>query len=257
MNSEALSMQGSFVVEQKLIDGVLLVVKETEQLRWFEYGGFSTQSVMNKHQPTQILTPVSRSLLLFLLFKQAPLSILNLGLGGAALERALVTIPNLTLSAVEASPTIIDMATSYFNLPEQVKVFCQKAEQYIDQTTEVYDVVICDLFIGEKSPDFLFCDDFYEQVASITCDQAVLMINIQADTNLQLFNALSAIKKQFPHIALVEFTDYSNIVLICSLQKIPNLSILVKDAKELTQSILFDINSLLDKIIYINNLSSE
>lgn len=253
MNSEALPLEGFFVVEQKMIDGVLLVVKETDQLRWFEYGGFSTQSVMNTHQPTQILTPVSRSLLLFLLFKQAPLSILNLGLGGAALDRALVTIPNLTLTAVEASQSIIDMAANYFKLPEQVKVFCQKAEQYINQTTDIYDVVICDLFIGEKSPDFLFSSDFYEQIANITTEQAVLMINIQADTNQGLFNALSAIKKQFPHIALVEFSDYSNIVLICSLQKIPDLSVQVKDTTELTQSILFDIESLLDKVIYINS----
>lgn len=253
MNSEALPLEGFFVVEQKMIDGVLLVVKETDQLRWFEYGGFSTQSMMNKHQPTQILTPVSRSLLLFLLFKQAPLSILNLGLGGAALERALVTIPNLTLTAVEASQSIIDMAANYFKLPKQVKVFCQKAEQYINQTTDIYDVVICDLFIGEKSPDFLFSSDFYEQIANITTEQAVLMINIQADTNQELFNALSAIKKQFPHIALVEFSDYSNIVLICSLQKIPDLSVQVKDTIELTQSILFDIESLLDKVIYINS----
>ena len=253
MNSEALPLEGFFVVEQKMIDGVLLVVKETDQLRWFEYGGFSTQSVMNTHQPTQILTPVSRSLLLFLLFKQAPLSILNLGLGGAALDRALVTIPNLTLTAVEASQSIIDMAANYFKLPEQVKVFCQKAEQYINQTTDIYDVVICDLFIGEKSPDFLFSSDFYEQIANITTEQAVLMINIQADTNQELFNALSAIKKQFPHIALVEFSDYSNIVLICSLQKIPDLSVQVKDTTELTQSILFDIESLLDKVIYINS----
>lgn len=256
MNREALPMECSFVVEQKMIDGVLLVVKETDQLRWFEYGGFSIQSVMNKHLSTKILTPVSRSLLLFLLFKKTPLSILNLGLGGAALERALVTIPNLTLTAVEASQSIIDMATSYFNLPKQVKVFCQKAEQYIDQTTEVYDVVICDLFIGEKSPDFLFSSNFYEQIANITTEQAVLMINIQADTNQELFNALSAIKKQFPHIALVEFTDYSNIVLICSLQKIPDLSILVKDTTELTQSILFNIDRLLDKVIYINSEAS-
>ena len=253
MDSEALLMEDSFIVEQKMIDGGLLVVKETEQLKWFEYAGFSTQSVMNKHKPTQILTPVSRSLLLFLLFKQAPLSILNLGLGGAGLERALVTIPNLTLTAVEASQSIIEMARSYFNLPKEVKVYCQKAEQYVDHTTEVYDVVICDLFIGEKSPYFLFSDHFYQQIGNITCDQAVLMINLQADTNLQLFNALSAIKKQFPHIALVEFTDYSNIVLICSLQKIPNLSILFKDTTELTQSILFDIDSLLDKVIYIPN----
>jgi len=241
----------SSTVHQQYIDGVLLEIKETKQYRWFEYGGISIQSLMSIAQPEKVMMPVSQSLLLFLLIRNGSLNVLNLGLGGGALDRALVNIPNLSLSSVDASQPIIDMAKYYFNLPGKVEVFCQQAEQFIHKTTTQYDVVLCDLFIGEENPGFLFTDIFYEQLAKITNHRAIISINIQADTNEQLLLALFAIKKHFPCVALIEFEDYSNIVIICSLEKIPNKAVLKQRLAEFILLDLTGLGDIIEKISYI------
>lgn len=255
MNFKKLLAKKHAVVHQQDVDGSVLAVKETEQYRWFEYGGNIVQSLMNKAEPQQILTPVSQSLLLFLLWKSKPLKILNLGLGGASLERTLATMPSLLITSVESSQAVIDMAKRYFNLPQKIHVVCQKAEQFVQQTHmqsyTKYDVILCDLFIDERSPEFLFTHDFYFQLSSIVVDKAVVIINIQAESDEQLLTALLEIKKHFPYVALIEFDDYKNIVLICSLAEIPNRETLQERLTEFTQVSFTDLEKVIKKIRYI------
>ncbi len=235
--------------------GSVLSVKETADYRWFEYGGEVVQSLMCKAVPEQILTPISQSLLVFLLWRSRPLKVLNLGLGGASLERSLATIPSVLITSVEYSQAVIDMAKRYFNLPKKVHVVCQKAEDFIQQphneTYTKYDVVLCDLFLEEKSPEFLFTQDFYFHLNNITNDEAVVMINLQAESDEQLLTALIGIKQHFPYIALIEFDDYKNIVLICSLVEIPNRDILNEALKNFEQINFTELNKVIKKIRYI------
>lgn len=255
MNFKKLLAKKHTVVHQQSIEGSVLAVKETDKYRWFEYGGSVVQSLMNKEDPQQILTPVSQSLLLFLLWKSKPLKILNLGLGGASLERTLATMPSLLITSVESSQAVIDMAQHYFYLPKKVHVVCEKAERFVQQTHAQsytkYDVILCDLFIEEKSPHFLFSRDFYLQLRGIVTAKAVVMINIQAESDEQLLMALLEIKKNFPYIALIEFDDYKNIVLICSLAEIPNREILQENLREFTQVNFTDLDKVIKKIRYI------
>ncbi|WP_441003391.1 spermidine synthase [Pseudocolwellia agarivorans] len=243
------------LLHQQDAGGSVLSVKETADYRWFEYGGEVVQSLMCKAVPEQILTPISQSLLVFLLWRSRPLKVLNLGLGGASLERSLATIPSVLITSVEYSQAVIDMAKRYFNLPKKVHVVCQKAEDFIQQPHNEaytkYDVVLCDLFLEEKSPEFLFTQDFYFHLNNITNDKAVVMINLQAESDEQLLTALIGIKQHFPYIALIEFDDYKNIVLICSLAEIPNRNILNEQLKNFDQINFTELNKVIKKIRYI------
>ena len=238
--------------EQNL-DGSQLTVKETVDYRWFELAGNDVQSIMSRATPEQIITPVSQSLLLFLLWKSKPLKVLSLGLGGAAFERTLASIPSVLITSVEASQPIIDMAKQFFNLPKKVHVVCQKAEDYVQQTqTQIkFDVVICDLFYAEKSPEFLFSHEFYGNLKNISADASVMMINLQADTDEQLLKALLAMKKHFTYLALIEFDDYKNIVLICSNVEIPEREDLQKRLANFKGVSFTDLNKVIPKIRYI------
>lgn len=251
MDLKKLFTKKHITLYQQNVDGCLLAVKETAQYRWFEYSGASVQSLMDKERPEQILLPVYQSLLLFLLLKRKPLKLLNLGLGGASIERALALVPDLCLTSVEASQAIIDMAKDYFYLPEEVCVVCQKAEHFIQQTKSVYDVVLCDLFIGKKNPDFLFKQSFYAQLAKITSDNALLMINLQADNNEQLLRTLLIIRKFFPYIALMEFSDYKNIVIMCSSHEIPAREILQEELNNFTQVAFTCLDKVIEEMHYI------
>jgi len=226
MDLDKLRNEKHCIIAHKIIEGKSLTIKETAQYRWFEYGGNSIQSLMSLSKPEQLISPIYQSLLLFLLWVKGPINLLNLGLGGASIERALSGLPEIKLTAVESSPYIIEMAKRHFHLSENVELYCQNAEQYIRDTKSKYNIVLCDLFIAEKSPEFLFSHNFYFDIAKIVNKKAVIILNIQADNEQQLMHALLAIKEQFPHIALIEFDDFVNIVLICSSYKIPEPNVL-------------------------------
>lgn len=233
------------------IDGRTLAVKETAEYRWFEYGGQSVQSLMTKAAPEKISTPVSEALLLFLLFDSKPLEILNLGLGGASIERALAMIPSLRITSVEASQPIIEIARRYFRLPKESQVICQKAEQFVKQATTKYDVVLCDLFVDERNPVFLSSQDFYVQLDKITSDEAVILLNIQAETEEELLLTLLSIKQQFPYIVLIEFDGYKNIVLVCSSHEIPPRYVLQERLADYTQIIFTCLDKVIEKMRYL------
>jgi len=248
---EQLLTNNATLLHQQVLGGYLLEVKETSQYRWFEYDGASIQSLMSKAAQEKVIMPVSQSLLLFLLLENNPTNILSLGLGGASIERALVAIPNIKITAIDASQPIIDMARRYFYLPNSVEVYCQQAEQFVEETTIQYDVVLCDLFIGEKNPEFLFTELFYKQLSQITSCKAVVSLNIKAQNNEQLLNMLFTIKKYFPNIVLIEFEDYSNIVIICSYQTIPNQTILQQRLLDFTGVDLSGLDRAIEKMSYI------
>lgn len=259
LNIKALLNKQHTVLFQQTVNNSELVVKETADYRWFEFGGQIIQSLMHKKQPRQLFTPVSQSLLLFLLWKNQPLKVLNLGLGGASIERMLAPMPQLLLTSVEASQTVIDIAQQYFKLPQKVRVICEHAEHYVQQVNVTangqFDVVICDVFVDEKSPEFLFSTDFYLHLSQITNDKAVVMINIQAESNEQLFSALFAVKQYFAYVALIEFDDYKNIVLVCSASEIPAKEVLKQKLESFPQSGAALLTQAINKIRYIPHLN--
>ncbi|MDX1735557.1 MAG: hypothetical protein R3228_14380 [Halioglobus sp.] len=215
--------------------GRMLTVKETAEHRWFEYGGQSVQSIMNKAKPEQLVTPVSQALLIFLLFDGQPRKILNLGLGGASLERALANVPGCVVTSVEKYQPVIDIARRFFKLPQQAHVVCQSAEQFVQTADAKYEAVLCDLFFDEKLPGFLATEEFFFQLYKITSDKAVVMLNTQVETEEELLSILIAVRKHFPYIALIEFERYKNVVMICSSHKIPSRALLRKGIANYTQ----------------------
>ena len=236
---------------QKDVNGKVLQVKETADYRWFEYGGKSVQSLMNKLTPEQIVTPVCQSLLLFVLLQSKPFKVLNLGLGGGDFERTLSGVPNISLTSIEASQSIIDISKKFFYLPSEVKVICQQAEQFIYQTESNYDVIICDLFIGESNPAFIFTSEFYKQLGKITNNKSLIMVNFQVNSEQALLSALLAIKQYFPHIALIEFKDYSNIVVMCCKSTLTSKDVLEKRLTEYKFINFTDLNKAIHNMIYI------
>ncbi len=251
MNLNKLLAKKCTTLHEQTINGSKLAVKETAEYRWFECGGQDIQSLMSLQKPEQVLTPVSQSLLMFLLWNNRPLKVLNLGLGGGTFERALALVPSLSLTSVELSQQIIDMAKQYFKLAEAAHVVCDSAENFIESTNSKYDVVLCDLFIDEKNPDFLFSNNFYEQLKKIMLTKATVMLNVQADTDEQLLFALCAIKKAFPYVALIEFSDYKNIVVICSTVEIPNRTILSEKLASFNKIDLSGVEKIIPQIRYI------
>jgi spermidine synthase len=182
--------------------------------------------------------------------------VLNLGLGAGTLERSLSTFSGVSVTSVESAKSIIDMAKKYFYLPDIIDVVCQDALQFVLQTKEQFDVVLCDLFIGEKNPAFLFSGDFYQRLVNITTEHAVISLNINAESNQQLFQILSTIKHFFPYVGLIEFIDYSNLVIIASKSDIPNQQTLKQTLSETSELANLNLEAAINKLTFIPHAST-
>ena len=68
--------------------GTKLCVYEAEDFRWLTFGDTVIQGVMSVSRPELLLSPVSQAFLMCLLQAKPHYSILNLGLGTGAIERA-------------------------------------------------------------------------------------------------------------------------------------------------------------------------
>lgn len=209
-----------------VMDGLLLEVKETQRFRWFTYGGDTPQSIMDRSAPDALTTLVSHAMLLFVLFDRQSKHVLNLGLGGGTFERALAEHSAFKMTSIESSQAVIDIAKRFFSMHSGSAPICQNANQFVQSTQEVFDVVLCDLFVEERLPDFLSSEPFYAEVKRITRDDAVLVLNLQADSEAELLEILVAIRQRFSYIALFEFDNYKNVIAVCSASELPDKHVL-------------------------------
>jgi protein-L-isoaspartate O-methyltransferase len=198
------------------LHGELLEVREHNNYRWFHYGGDVVQAAINTLNRENILLPVPQSMLLFLLWHKGPLNVLNLGMGAGSIENALDKLPNIQVTSVEAELQIIEMAKKYFLSTATRNIFHQNAEEFIQTTTDRYDIILCDIFYQQQSPDCLYISSYYHDLADKLSETGSVFINLYPKNKENLIRIMTAARPYFDYVALVEFKDYQNIVLVLS-----------------------------------------
>jgi spermidine synthase len=204
------------------ISGELLEVREVNNYRWFHYGGDVVQAAIDTIDRGNIILPVPQSMLMFLLWYNTPLNVLNLGMGAGSIENALDKFPDIQVTSVEAELQIIEMAKQYFLSCENNDVFHQNAEEFIQSTTDKYDIILCDIFYQQQSPDCLYNSGYYHDLENILCNSGSVFINLFPENKKNLMRIMTASRSYFDYVALVEFNDYQNVVLILSKTAIPS-----------------------------------
>ncbi|WP_286267673.1 hypothetical protein [Thalassotalea atypica] len=228
MNFSSLDKLNSQVIHSQEINGTRLEVRDAENYRWFNFGGSIIQSLMNKNQTEQVIMPVCQAMLMFLLWQDSPKSILNLGTGGATFERFFSKNQNVDITSVDNSAEVIDIAKRYFYLPNQVTTHCQQAEEYLTGCTQRFDVILCDIFSEQKN---VFCINqisFYQRLSHSVSEDGIVSINLDPENEANLITILHAAGRYFSNIALIEFNDFKNIVMLLSFSQIPYMECLLK-----------------------------
>lgn len=239
-------------VEKNLIDAhnalnPLISVYENQQFRWFtlsknKIDNITIQGVMSLCRPEQVLVPVNQSMLLFLLKPVKQLSMLNLGLGAAGVERFIYNLQQTTgaieeikaFDTVEINPEVISIAKKHFNLPQLHCVITQSAEDYIKQCQRRYNVISIDIFNDEHHQPFLNSSHFWLNIKRCCKPQCQLAINLNPQTGLELQTLISTLRAHFKCLAIIEFNEYKNIVIILSQQ-----TLLYVNVEEIKHSTLF------------------
>ncbi len=222
MNLLTLHAQQGDVVQRYGIENEKLEIRELKHYRWFNFGDDTVQAMMNTQDPTQVLMPICQAMLLFTLWKNDTLKILNLGMGGATYERFFNNQTRVELTSVEQSKQVITMAKTYFNLPKQQYVHCQSAEQFLQKNTQQFDVVLSDIFTQKKNVACINQVSFYKDIAKSLDENGIVFININPENEQNLLAILTMARQYFTDIAIIEFENYKNVVLVLSTTPIPS-----------------------------------
>ncbi|AZQ85148.1 methyltransferase domain-containing protein [Colwellia sp. Arc7-635] len=214
-------LQGE-VIFQQTFDKQILKVFENIHYRWFTLGGSSIQAIMAKDQKHRSILAIPQALLIFLLWRENTQHILNLGLGAGGLERALNHYCAFNITAIEQQPEIIAMAKQFFSLPNNVISIAGSAQSYLAKKAGSFDVILCDVYQNEQSPDALFSKDFYHNISANLNDEGCALISINISSQQQLTTLLATLRSLKFHLALIDFTDYKNILIIISKCPLPD-----------------------------------
>ena len=222
--------------------GEILEVRQWQQYRWLHLGDKSVQALMMTNAVEQIALPNIQALLATLLFNPEPKRLLNLGLGGASLERFLnLNFPELELKSVESNKKIIELAKEYFYLPEKIDVIHSAADEFVQEHKQRYDIILSDIFVADSQANCLYDESFYKNISDCIEETGILAINILPQSEEDVVNVLLPMKNYFGYLYLLEFPDFSNAIIFASRQKIPDSDELLKRAERLLDKTKLDL----------------
>jgi spermidine synthase len=224
-------------------------VREWREYRWLHIGDDSVQALMLLNAVDQIVLPNIQALLSVLLFCPSAKHVLNLGLGGASLERYLDSRwPEIKIRSVESNEQVIQLAKDYFNLPESIDVIGDSAESFLSTHNDIYDIVLCDIFVADTQASCLYDNDFYANIYNCLDKEGVLAINILPESEEDVINVLLPIKNHFNYIYLLEFPDYTNAIIFASCRKLPSIVELKKRANDLFEKTALDLRDIPERL---------
>ncbi|CAH9053110.1 hypothetical protein PSECIP111854_01105 [Pseudoalteromonas sp. CIP111854] len=241
--------------QQYLIDtihtsGTSLFVYENAQYRWLTFSDNLIQGVMYLPQPEQLVTPICQALILFLLTEQPSYTVLNLGLGTAAIERSLHYIhkqqfANITdCVSVELSKNVSNCAKKHFNFKPMTLIH-EDAHVYIDTTHTKFNVITIDILSTYHDNDFLLPPQFWQKITHTLLPNGQILFNFNPYSEDALIQLLKRIRPLFSAIEIIEFHNYKNIVIraqksshvmLCQ-HKIKNNKLFAKIAPKFLQSV--------------------
>lgn len=229
--------------------GEIIEVRQWQQYRWLHLGDTSVQALMKTDAVEQVILPNIQALLAVLLFCPKPARLLNLGLGGASLERYMdVNWPEVQLTSVESNNKVIELAKDYFHLPEKVDVKHEPADQFVQEHTQDYDIVLADIFVAANQAGCLYDESFYANISRCIEETGVLAINILPESEEDVVNILLPMKNYFSYLYLLEFPDFSNAIIFASGKKIPNNDELNKRAEALFEKSQLDLRGIPERL---------
>lgn len=143
----------------------------------------NSQSCMLLDRPQTLLFFYSQAMLATLTTQKDGLEVLNVGLGGGTMPKAIRSyFPNSTVTSVELDPKMVTAAKEFMFFTEDTynKVVVQDARYFIRKEQKrkaQYDVVLLDAFDGEYIPEHLTTQEFLEEVKAILKPDGMLLAN--------------------------------------------------------------------------------
>ena len=200
-------------------DSTKLAVQQNQHFRWLEMNN-TVQTVMDLTTPYKPVLPHMHGMLLALYYMTNPKSVLELGLGGGAIQRFFGHhFPNCTVTSVELNKQIIHYFHEHFSpnwqTDEKHQIINQDAQLAI-QKQSGHDLIFIDLFSANSPPPFLNEQSFYQDCVKALSENGLLVLNLLPIAQIQTIDVEQLITTATGFAPQIySIPHYRNRIFIC------------------------------------------
>ena len=147
-------------------------------------------------------------------------NILLLGLGGGSVIETLLNDFKYKdhITALDIDPVIIEISKKEFNISEteNLKIICDDAIHFMNNNSEVFDLIIIDIFIDTEVPSPFLKTSFWNQIVKANSSKGSILFNASLDTddNNNLINLKQLLIDNQYEIEQINKVEGTNTLLI-------------------------------------------
>lgn len=185
--------------------------------RWLCFDDDAVQSRMDLDHPHRLLSPYTRAMMSFLLFRPPPSRVLMLGLGAGAVARFLDHhYPQTWMLALERNPQVLRLAREHFGpFPAGLQALVADARHPPLREARCADAVLLDVYAGGGMPDWTFDPAFHERWLNMLNPGGVLVVNLMVRREAPFLAFMRELRAAFAGRALCLTLDgYHNVVVL-------------------------------------------
>mgnify|MGYP000078835212 CR=1 FL=1 len=202
--------------EQRSVEGEIRVWQQNDR-RWLDFNDGLVQSEIVLNNPEILPLPLNRAMLAGVMFSEHPQRVLLAGMGGGATARYFsACFPEVSGDAVEKSEVVSQLAHDYFEFPidNNWHIHTEDIVDYVQNCPHQYDLIIIDIAVEQKTPEWIIEQSFLKQCRSLLTDNGHLALNLLVDDGNAFMHYLSAIRTVFDcHTACLSLPNYRNTVI--------------------------------------------
>lgn len=203
------------LLNQKTADNGSIQVWQQANLRYLDFTDGLLQSAIDINDPGVLPFSLNRAMLAGIIFNAPIKRVLLAGAGGGASARFLAhRFPDIEGEAVEISADIADIARHYFQFPESWPIHIEDIRQFIQQPQAAYDVILLDIAVAQKTPDWILNANFLQRCRAQLTAKGHLALNLLVDDAEGFLAALKLIRQVFnKRTVCLSLENHRNIVV--------------------------------------------
>ena len=196
-----------------------VTLTEFRGVQFLHFGTDWIQGAMRLKNPYEIVLDYVQQMMVWMLFKDKPEHIVQLGLGSAALTKfCYQQFPDTRVTAVELNPEVINICRKAFHLPEdnhRLSVLQTDAFDYIESKkgSHEIDIIQVDLYDENAAAPVFDSPEFYLSCADVLAPDGMMTVYIFGNDSNRT-KSIEAIKESFDSVVWLPEIDGGNIVIL-------------------------------------------
>lgn len=194
-------------------------ISEHKGIRYLHLGTEWEQGAMRVRTPDAIETEYVQQMMMWMLFKDQPQHIVQLGLGSAALTKFCYRqFPQTRVTAIELNPAVIAMCGAMFALPPndaRLNVTRMDALAFVTERANhgTVDVLQVDLYDDEARGPVFDTPEFYQACADCLTPDGMMTVNLFGEQSIYYKN-LQTMQQVFDAVVWLPEVHAANVVVI-------------------------------------------